>query len=73
MCHAYNKKWEKQLTEGLERPNQERIRIVGEKDIYKYLGILEADIIKQVEMKEKNEKRVFQMTKKTSWNQPSDG
>ena len=66
MCHAYNKKWEKQLTEGLERPNQERIRMVGEKDIYKYLGILEADIIKQVEMKEKNEKRVFQMTKKTS-------
>ena len=49
-----------QMTEGMlmltlvfcffSRKNQN----VGEKEIYKYLVILEADIIKQVEMKEKN-------------------
>ena len=35
-----------QIMEGIELPNQERIRKHGEKDIYKYLGILEADTIK---------------------------
>ena len=30
-----------------------KIRTLGEKETYKYLGILEADIIKQAEMKEK--------------------
>ena len=40
-------------TEGIEIPNQNRIRTLREKETYKYLGILEADIIKQVEMKEK--------------------
>ena len=42
------------MTEGIELPNQEKIRMLGEKETYKYLGILEADTIKQVEMKEKN-------------------
>ena len=41
------------MTEGIERPNQEKIRTLGEKDTYKYLGILEDDTINQVEMKEK--------------------
>ena len=41
-------------TEGIELPNQEKIRILGEKENYKYLGVLEADTIKQMEMKEKN-------------------
>ena len=36
------------LTDGIEQPNQDR-----ENETYKYLGILEADTIKQVEMKEK--------------------
>ena len=31
-------------------------RALGEKETYKYLGILEADTIKQVEMKEKIQK-----------------
>ena len=35
----------------MELPNQEKIRTLEEKEIYKYLGILEADTIKQVEMK----------------------
>ena len=39
--------------EGIVLPNQEKIRTLREKETYKYLGILEADNIKQVEMKEK--------------------
>ena len=41
------------MTEGTELPNQEKIRILWEKKTYKYLGILEVDTIKHVEMKEK--------------------
>ena len=36
----------KQIMEGIELPNQERIRMLTEKENYKYLGILEAEIIK---------------------------
>ena len=39
------------LTDGMELPNQNKIRKLGEKEIYKYLGILEADTIKKVETK----------------------
>ena len=42
------------LTDGMELPNQDKIRMHGEKETYKYLGILEADTMKQEEMKEKN-------------------
>ena len=31
------------MTEGIELPNQEKIRTLGEKETYKYLGILKAD------------------------------
>ena len=41
--------------------------MLGVKEDYKFLGILEADTIKLVEMKE--EIRVPQMNKQTSWNQ----
>ena len=41
------------MTEGIQQPNQEKIRTLGKKETYKYLGILEADTIKHVEMKEK--------------------
>ena len=41
------------ITEGVELPNQVVIKMFGEKEAYKYLGILEADSIKQQEMKEK--------------------
>ena len=40
------------MTEGMELPNQEKIRTLGEKETCKYLGILEAGTIKQVEIKE---------------------
>ena len=42
----------RQMTEGIEQPNQGKIKTLGEKETYKYLGILEADTVKQAEMKE---------------------
>ena len=33
-------------TDGMELPNQDNIRTLGENETYKYLGILEADTIK---------------------------
>ena len=40
------------MTKGVQLPNQAVIRMLGEKETYKYLEILEADTIKQQEMKE---------------------
>ena len=45
------------MTVGMELSNQEKIRTLGEKETYIYLGILETDTIKQVEMKRKNLKK----------------
>ena len=42
------------MTEGIELPNQGKIRTLKEKGTYNFVGILEADTIKQVEKKEKN-------------------
>ena len=39
--------------DGMEQPNLDKIRTLGQKETYKYLGILEADTIKQAEMKGK--------------------
>ena len=52
------------LTDGMELPNQNKIRTFGENKTYKYAGILEADTIKQEEMKEKIKKECFKRTKK---------
>ena len=52
------------LADGIELPNQDKIRILGEKETYKYLGILEADTIKQEEMKEKIKKEYLRRTRK---------
>ena len=41
------------MAEGIKLPNQGKIRTHREKETYKYLGILEAETIKQEEMKEK--------------------
>ena len=41
------------ITEGRERPNQEKIRTIGEKENCKYMWILEVETIKQVAMKKK--------------------
>ena len=50
----------------MELPNQEKIRMLGENETYKYLGILEADSIKQEEMKDKIQKEYPRRTKKTT-------
>ena len=49
-----SRKW--YMTDGMELPNQDKIRTPGEKEIYKSLEILEADIIRQEEMKVKIKK-----------------
>ena len=41
-----------------------QIRTLGEKETYKYLGILEADTIKQDDMKEKHLKEYLMKTRK---------
>ena len=51
MCDANNEKWKTTNDGRKELPNQEKIRTLGEKEAYKYLGKLEADTIKHVEMK----------------------
>ena len=52
------KSGKRQITEGIELPNQERTRTLVEKETYKYLGILDVDTIKQAEMKEKILKKI---------------
>ena len=64
MCYACNEKW--QMTWLTEWNYQIKIRLVclEGKETYKYLGILEADNIKQVEMKDKIQKEYLWRTKK---------
>ena len=52
-----------QMTEGIEVPNQEKMKMLGEKENYKYFGELEVDTIKQV-MKEKIKRERFRKTGK---------
>ena len=52
------------MTNGMELPSQVKIRTLGEKETYKYLVILEADTIKQVEMKGKIKKEYLRRTRK---------
>ena len=47
MCHTHNGNGKRQRTEGIELPNRERIRMLAEKENYKYLGIMEMDTIKR--------------------------
>ena len=47
-------------TDRMELPNQDKIKKLGEKETYKYLGVLKADTIKQVEMKEKKSEIISQ-------------
>ena len=57
------KSGKRHLTDGMELPNEDKIRTFGEKETYNFLGILEADNIKQVEMKEKIKKEYFRNRK----------
>ena len=58
------KSGKRHMTDGMELPNQDKIRTLEENETYKYLGILEADTIKQVEMKDKIRKEYLRRTGK---------
>ena len=58
------KSGKRHLTDGMELPGQDKIRTLGEKETYKCLGILEADTIKHVEMKDKIKKEYLRRTRK---------
>ena len=47
------KSGKRHLMDRMELPYQEKIRTAGEKETYKYLGILEFDSIKQVVIKKR--------------------
>ena len=53
-----------QLTDGIEQPNQDKIKSLAENETYEYLGSLEADTIKQSEIKEKIQKEYLRRTRK---------
>ena len=55
-------KWH--MTDGMELPNDDKIRTLEENETYKYLEILEADTIKQVQMKDKIRKEYLRRTRK---------
>ena len=57
------KSGKRHMTDGMELPNHDKIRTLGESETYKYLGILEADTIKQVEMKDKIRKEYLRTRK----------
>ena len=58
------KSGKRHLTDGIELPTQDKIRKLAENETYKYSGILEADTIKQVEMKNKIQKEHLRRTRK---------
>ena len=58
------KSGKRHLTARKELTNQDKIRTLAENETYKYLGNLEADIIKQVEMKNKIQKEYLRRTRK---------
>ena len=57
------KSGKRHITEGVEQPNQV-IRTLGEKETHKYLVILEADTIKQQEIKERIKKDYLRRARK---------
>ena len=58
------KSGKRHMTDGMEQPNHDKIRTLGKNELYRYLGILEADTIKQVEMKDKIQKEYRRRTRK---------
>ena len=52
------------MNDGMKLPNEDKIRTLGEDETNKYLGILEADITKQMEMKNKIQKEYLRRTRK---------
>ena len=57
------KSGKRHMTERMKLPNHDRIRIIEENKTYKYLGILEADTIRQVKMKDTIRKEYLRRTR----------
>ena len=60
------KSGKRHMTDEMEIPNHDKIRTLGENETNKYLGILEADTIKQLQLKDKILKRTSQENAKTT-------
>ena len=58
------KSGKRHVTDGMELPNKDKIRTLAENETYKYLGSLEVDTIKQVQMKDKIQKEYLRRTRK---------
>ena len=58
------KSGKRHMTDGMELPSHDKIGTFGEYETYKYLGILEADTIKQVQMKGETRKQYLRRTRK---------
>ena len=54
------------MMKGIELPNK-KIKTLGEKETHKYLGIFEAETIKQAKMKEKNFKKSISGERENYW------
>ena len=59
------------ITDGMELQNHDRIRTLQENETYEYSGILEADTIKQVQMKDTIRKEYLKRTRKLLETRPS--
>ena len=58
------KSGKRHMTDGMELSNHDKIRTLEENETYKYLGILEADTIKQVQRKDTIRKEYLRRTRK---------
>ena len=58
------KSGKRHMTDGMELQNHDRIRTLEENETYKYLGNLEADTLKQVQMKDMIRKEYLRRTRK---------
>ena len=58
------KSGKRHMTDGMELPNHDKIRTLRENETCKYLGILEVDTFKQVEIKDKIRKEYLRRTRK---------
>ena len=58
------KSGKRHMTDGMELPNHDKIRTLEENETYKHLGILEADTIRQAQMKDRIRKEYLRRTRK---------
>ena len=57
------KSGKRHMPDGMEQLNHNKNKTLGENWTYKYLGILEADTIKRVQMKDKIRKEYIRRTR----------